>query len=63
MRSSLQDWPGLSSELIEATRSRLGIRLVIQTALQSPHFLYRIEFGTPDKAANVVPFARAGVDA
>jgi hypothetical protein len=29
-----------------------AIRLVIQTALQSPHFLYRIEFGTPDAAAN-----------
>jgi hypothetical protein len=25
-----------------------AIRLVIQTALQSPHFLYRIEFGKPD---------------
>lgn len=24
-----------------------GIRLVLQTMLQSPHFLYRVEFGTP----------------
>ena len=27
---------------------RTGIELVIQTALQSPHFLYRVEFGMPD---------------
>jgi hypothetical protein len=26
---------------------RLGIRLVIEAALQSPHFLYRVEFGDP----------------
>jgi hypothetical protein len=34
---------------------KTGIELVIQTALQSPHFLYRVEFGMPDPVeANVV---------
>jgi hypothetical protein len=31
-----------------------GIRLVIETALQSPRFLYRLEFGMPDPAASDV---------
>ena len=32
-----------------------GIRLLITTMLQSPHFLYRVELGTPDPASeNVV---------
>ncbi len=35
---------------------RLGIRMVIETALQSPPFLYRVELGVPEKAINgVVP--------
>jgi hypothetical protein len=35
---------------------RLGIRMVIETALQSPAFLYRVEFGIPEEAsAGVMP--------
>lgn len=37
---------------------RLGIRMVIETALQSPAFLYRVEFGVPeDEADGVVPLS------
>jgi len=37
---------------------RLGIRMVIELALQSPAFLYRVEFGFPDKAvAGLVPLS------
>jgi len=33
-----------------------GIELVVQVVLQSPHFLYRVEFGMPDPVeADVVP--------
>src|SRR6266700_2181774 len=31
----------------KATDLKTGIRLVIETTLQSPRFLYRVEFGTP----------------
>ncbi len=35
-----------------------GIQLVIQAVLQSPHFLYRVEFGMPDPVAeDVVPLS------
>jgi len=38
---------------------RLGIRMVIETALQSPAFLYRVELGVPSKqvANGVVPLS------
>src|SRR5690606_20939115 len=33
-----------------------GIEMVVQMMLQSPHFLYRVEFGMPDPVADdVVP--------
>jgi hypothetical protein len=33
---------------------RLGIRMVIELALQSPAFLYRVEFGVPEKQTGMV---------
>jgi len=36
-----------------------GIQLVLQAMLQSPHFLYRVEFGMPDPVAgDVVPLTQ-----
>ena len=32
----------------------MGIQLVVQALLQSPHFLYRVEFGMPDPSAGDV---------
>jgi len=37
-----------------ATDFKTGIRLVIETALQSPRFLYRVEFGAPAAAGEGV---------
>jgi len=37
-----------------ATDFKTGIRLVIETALQSPRFLYRVEFGAAPAAAETV---------
>lgn len=34
----------------DTTDYATGIRLVLQALLQSPHFLYRVEFGAPDPA-------------
>lgn len=31
-----------------AYSSRMGVQMVVQAMLQSPHFLYRVEFGMPD---------------
>jgi hypothetical protein len=36
------------------TDFKTGIHLVIETALQSPEFLYRVEFGTPPQAGQTV---------
>jgi hypothetical protein len=36
------------------TDFKTGVQLVIETALQSPQFLYRVEFGTPPQAGETV---------
>jgi hypothetical protein len=38
----------------KATDFNSGVRLVVETVLQSPQFLYRVEFGVPPKAGQKV---------